>query len=310
METRAERRTLYREPVRAALLGLVVNLTLGAAKLVGGLVGRSFALIADAINSFGDVVASLVVLFGLGYAQRPPDDVHPYGHTRAEAVAGSNVALLVVVSAAWIAWEALRRFPVPHGPPEAWTLWIAGGNAVIKEALFRYKLGVGRRSRSQAVIANAWDHRSDAFASLAVLVGLTLVLLGGPSLIWADEAAALLVAGAIAWAGVALFRTSASDLMDRQADPELLGRVEGAARAVAGIRDVETLLLRKSGLEYFADVHVEVDRDLTVAEGHELGHRVKDRLLREFPFLRDVLVHVEPARRRSDEEGAGARAPR
>ena len=161
----APRASLYREPLRAALLGLLVNLVLGIVKLAGGLLGGSFALVADAVNSFGDVVASGIVFVALLYAQRPPDLDHPYGHTRAEGVAGSNVALLVILSAAWIAWEALQRLPVTHPAPEVWTLWIAGANVVIKESLFRYKLAIGRRSGSRALIANAWDHRSDAFAS-------------------------------------------------------------------------------------------------------------------------------------------------
>lgn len=279
----------------AAAVGVAVNLALGGAKLAGGLAGDSFALIADAVNSFGDVVTSAVVLFALAYAQRPADAQHPYGHTRAEAVAGASVAVMVVVSACWIAWEAVRRLPDVHGAPATWTLWLAGANVAVKEALFRYKRAVGRRSGSQALIANAWDHRSDALASAAVFAGLVAVTVGGDPWRWADEAAALLVSAAIAWAGVALYRTSASDLLDRQAEPELVRAVAGEAQAVEGVTAVESLRLRKSGLEYFADLHLEVDPDLTVRRGHEIGHRAKDRLLARFDRLRDVLVHVEPA---------------
>lgn len=295
MRSEQSRRTLYRLPMVAAAVGVFINLALGAAKLAGGVLGDSFALIADAVNSFGDVVASAVVLAALIYAQRPADAQHPYGHTRAEAVAGAGVAILIVLSAAWIAWEAARRLPDVHGPPARWTLWLAGANVVVKEALFRYKRRVGRRSGSQALIANAWDHRSDALASAAVLAGLVAVIVGGRAWMWADEAAALLVAVAIAWSGVALFRTSASDLLDRQAEPELLRAVAAEAQRVEGVVAVESLRLRKSGLEYFADLHLEVDPDLTVTRGHAIGHRTKDRLLERFERLRDVLVHVEPA---------------
>lgn len=295
MRSEQSRRTLYRLPMVAAAVGVGINLALGAAKLAGGVLGDSFALIADAVNSFGDVVASAVVLAALIYAQRPADAQHPYGHTRAEAVAGAGVAILIVLSAAWIAWEAARRLPDVHGPPAPWTLWLAGANVVVKEALFRYKRRVGRRSGSQALIANAWDHRSDALASAAVLAGLVAVIVGGRAWMWADEAAALLVAVAIAWSGVALFRTSASDLLDRQAEPELLRAVAAEAQRVEGVVAVESLRLRKSGLEYFADLHLEVDPDLTVTRGHAIGHRTKDHLLERFERLRDVLVHVEPA---------------
>ena len=175
-----------------------------------------------------------------------------------------------------------------------WTLWIAGANLVIKEGLYQYKMRVGRRTGSAAIIANAWDHRADAMCALAVLIGLGAIRLGGERLLWADEAASLVVAAAIIWSGVKIFRRSASELMDLQADPDLVAQVHTAALADPGVEDVETLRLRKSGLEYFADIHIEVDPELTVAQGHLIGHRVKDQLLKQFAGLRDVLVHLEP----------------
>ena len=288
------RTTSYREATQAAVLGLAVNFVLGVVKLVGGIVGDSFALISDAVNSLGDVFMSLVVLLALWIAQRPPDAEHPYGHTRAEAIAGSNVALLVIVSALLVGWEAIQRINVHHQLPAVWTLWIAGGNALIKEGLYRFNLRVGRRTQSSVVVAGAWDHRSDAFCSLAVLIGLALVRWGGPAWVGADEVAALVVVAIIIWSGSRLFRQSASELMDVQADDTLLREITRAAESVPEVRAVETLWVRKSGLEYFADIHIEVDPTLTVAEGHRIGHRVKDRLLEQFPALRDILVHLEP----------------
>ena len=285
---------LYREVTRAALLGLLVNLGLGVAKLAGGIFGNTFALISDAVNSLGDALSSLVVLFALRVAQRPPDDEHPYGHTRAEGIAASNVALLIIISALAIGWEATQRFTVVHGIPPVWTLWIAAANVVIKESLYRYKARVGRRTGSAAIVANAWDHRADALCALAVLVGIAVVRWGGPGFHWADEAASLVVVAAIIWSGVELFRSSASELMDVQASEPFVREIRDAARGVPGVLEVETLRVRKSGLEYFADIHVEVDPQTTVAEGHRIGHLVKDRLLEQFPGLRDVLVHLEP----------------
>lgn len=286
--------SLYREVVRAAWLGLYVNLGLGAAKLVGGLVGHSFALVADAVNSLGDVVTTIVVLVALRVAQQPPDAEHPYGHSRAEGIAATNVAVLIIISALGIGWEALRRWGTPHSIPPAWTLWIAGVNVVIKEGLYHYKSAVGRRTGSAAIVANAWDHRSDALCALAVLIGLGLVRLGNGRWMWADEAASLVVVAAIIFSGVKLFRSSASDLMDVQADEPLVGRIRCHAAAVPGVSGVDKLWVRKSGLEYFADIHIEVDPNMSVAEGHRIGHAVKDRLLADFPILRDVLVHLEP----------------
>lgn len=290
----SSRSALYREAIRATVLGLVVNVTLGIVKLVGGILGGSFALISDAVNSIGDSLTSMVVAFALVVAQRPADREHPYGHTRAEAIAASNVALLIILSALLVGWEAIRRIPLEQNVPPVWTLWIAAANVLIKEGLYRYKSRVGRRTGSIAVIANAWDHRSDAFCSFAVLIGVGVVRWAGPEYNWADEAAALVVVFLILWSGIRIFRRSASELMDLQASDEFVKQIQAVAEGVAGVRNVETLWVRKSGLEYFADIHIEVDARLTVDEGHRIGHCAKDRLLEQFPTLRDVLVHLEP----------------
>lgn len=286
--------SLYRDVTKAASLGLVINLLLGMIKLIGGVIGHSFALIADAVNSIGDVVTTLVVLFALRVAQMPADEEHPYGHTRAEGIAATNVALLMILSALVVGREAIQRFDLENEIPAAWTLWIAGANILIKEGLFQYKMGVGRRTGSAAIIANAWDHRSDALCSLAVLIGLALVRFGGPAFNWADEGASLVIVIAIIWSGLKLFRSSASELMDVQANSDFVEAIRAVAISVPDVKEVETLWVRKSGLEYFADIHIEVDQHMTVAEGHRIGHLVKDELLKKFARLRDVLVHLEP----------------
>ncbi len=287
-------RSLYREASWAALLGLIINLGLGAAKLVGGLVGGSFALLSDAVNSLGDSLASIVVVVALRVAQKPPDAEHPYGHTRAEAVAASSVALLIILSAIYVGWQAIRQIGVARDLPATWTLWIAGSNVVIKEALSQYKVRVGRRTGSSAIIANAWDHRSDALCALAVLISLAIVRLGGPDYVWVDQAAALIVVAAILWTGISLYRSSASELMDLQADDQLVSKIRKTAEQVTGVIAVEKLRVRKTGLEYLVDIHIEGDAKLTVDAGHQVSHLVKDRLLDDFATLRDVLVHLEP----------------
>ena len=193
---------LYHEAVQATWLGLVVNLLLGCAKLAGGVVGQSYALISDAVNSLGDVFTSIAVLLAFRVAQKPADAEHPYGHTRAEAIAGSNVAVLVIVSALLVGWGAVQGFSrhVYEVPP-VWTLAIAASNVVIKEALYQYKIRLGRRAGSSAIIANAWDHRADAFSALAVLVGLLLARTGGPGFLAVDEIAALVVVAVIRHVG-------------------------------------------------------------------------------------------------------------
>lgn len=285
---------LYRTATRAALVGLAVNLALGVVKLLAGIFGQSFALISDAVNSLGDALTSTVVVAALWYAQRPADDEHPYGHTRAEAVAAASIALLIMVSALFVGWEAIQRLTRLHPLPPIWTLYIAGANAIIKETLYRYKRRVGYEIASAAIIANAWDHRSDALCSLAVLIGLAFVRCAGPSYIWADEVAALVVVAVILWSGIRLYRNSASELLDPQADVELVRRIRQAAAMVPGVRDVDKLWVRKTGLEYLADIHIQVDADLSVREGHRIGHLVKDHLVSRFPELRDALIHLEP----------------
>ncbi|WP_255670839.1 cation diffusion facilitator family transporter [Blastopirellula sediminis] len=285
---------LYRSASRAAWLGLSVNLSLGIVKLVGGVLGSSFALISDAVNSLGDSLTSIVVIFGLWYAQRPADDEHPYGHTRAEAVAASNVSMLIMISALFIGWEAISRLGSEHPVPAIWTMWIAAANIVIKESLFWYKITISRRTQSLSIAAAAWDHRSDALCSLAVLIGLAVVRWGGPDYMWADEAAALIVVAAILWNTGQIFLQSTSELLDPQANAELIQQIRAAAEEVEGVCAVEKLWVRKTGIEFLADIHIEVDARLTVEEGHRIGHLVKDKLIGQFAQLRDVLVHLEP----------------
>ncbi|MGE0431264.1 MAG: cation diffusion facilitator family transporter [Planctomycetota bacterium] len=292
--TSPARHQLYREATGAMRLGLAVNALLAVTKVVAGAITGSLALIADAVNSVGDCFTSLGVLVAFRIAQRPPDPEHPYGHSRAEGVAATNMALLVFLSALWVGIEAIRHLGVAQPVPPSWVLIVAGANFAIKESLFRYKRRVGMRTGSATVIANAWDHRGDALCSLAVLIGLSAVILGGESLFWADKAAALCVAVVVCSTAVMLFRRSASDLLDSQADDARVASVRAEAAAVAGVADIEKLFVRKSGLEYFVDIHVEVDGALPVREGHLIGHNVKDALLAKFGEIRDVLVHLEP----------------
>jgi cation diffusion facilitator family transporter len=294
MQANQSAELLYQQATRAAWVGVFANLALGVAKLIGGLVGHSFALVSDAVNSLGDTFTSAAVVFALKVAQKPPDEEHPYGHTRAEAIAATNVALLVIGSALAVGWEALQRIGQVKETPHPWTLWIAGANVLIKEGLYQYKRRVAASTGSRAIIAHAWDHRSDALCSLAVLIGLAAVRFGGERFHWADSAAALVVVVAILVSAGMVFRKSASELMDSQASPEMVEKVRAIAANVSGVTGVEKLWVRKSGLEFFVDIHIEVPPTMTVADGHEIGHDVKRRLKTEIPTVRDVLVHLEP----------------
>lgn len=295
LEDAAPISSLYRQAGRAARLGLVVNIGLAAVKLVAGIFGHSVALIADAVNSIGDGLTSSVIIYGLGVAQRPADDEHPYGHSRAESVAALSVAVLIATSAIALAIETLRNFGTWHPIPPVWTLWIAAANIVIKESMYRYKRGVAKRTGSQAIVAGAWDHRSDALCSAAVLVGLGIVRYGGESFIWADEVAAFVVVLFILLSSIKLFRGSASQLLDEQCEKPVLDAIRRLAEETPGVVRVEKVRARRSGIEAFVDIHIEVDGALSVEAGHQIAHDVQARLVNGITPVAAVLVHVEPA---------------
>lgn len=284
----------YRSATRAAILGLVINLLLGLIKLVGGIFGHSFALISDALNSIGDTFNSAVALWALWYAQQPADEEHPYGHTRVETIAGAYVSLLILMSALYIGGEAVSRLNQISPVPPVWTLWIAAANVLIKECLFWYKRGIGVRTGSNAIIASAWDHRSDAFCSLAVLIGLALVRYAGPSFAAADEIGAIVVVIVIVITVGLVLKQCTSELLDPQADNAILERVRKLAADTAGVLEVEKLWVRKTGMEYLVDIHIQVDPGMTVEQGHRIGHNVKDAIVQSIDIVRDVMVHLEP----------------
>jgi cation diffusion facilitator family transporter len=284
----------YRDGRRAAAWGVAVNLGLGLAKFLGGFFGNSLALLSDAVHSLVDAAISGGLSGALLVAERPADLEHPYGHGRMEAVAGAGVALSLLVLATGIAWEAIATLHKPHPPPQAYTLVIAACGALLQEGLYRYASRVARRTGSGALLATAWDYRLDAFGGLAVVFGVSLSKWGGPSWRWADHLAALIIAATVLGIGGRLLRDNINDLMDRQASPEILAEVRRAASSIAGVLGVETLRVRKSGLEYLVDIHIEVAPDLTVEVGHAIAHAVKDQIKQSVAAIRDVLVHVEP----------------
>ncbi len=293
-ESHSRTRELYRQTRRAALVGMAVTLCLGIAKFLGGWLGHSLALLSDSLHSFGDALSSASVLGALWLSEQPPDREHPYGHTRIETIAASNVALLLLGSGVWVAYKAISTWNEPSPTPHGYTLAIAFASVVMNEAVFRYSLRVAKSAGSKSIEASAWDQRLDVFGSLVVLLSLAISIWAGPDWHFVDHFAALIVAGTILFAGGRIFWGSLQDLMDRQADPELLDRVRRLALETPGVRGVEKLFIRKSGLEHFVDVHVEVDPDISVREGHQIGHAVKDRLVSQIVTVRDVLVHIEP----------------
>jgi cation diffusion facilitator family transporter len=278
---------------RASLFGLLVNCAMVAGKLTAGIVGHSYALVADAVESSLDIFGSFVVWRGLRIAARPADADHPYGHGRAEALAGIVVAAMLFLAGVGIAFGAIREMRAPHPVPAPFTLIVLVGVVVLKEVMFRYVQRVAHETGSGAVSADAWHHRSDAITSLAAALGITVALVGGERWAHADELAALLAAGIIIFNAWLLGRQPLSELMDKH-PVELVENARRVARDVAGVAAVEKTRARKIGLQYFVDMHIEVDEHMTVRDAHALAHRVKDEIRAALPVVQDVLVHVEP----------------
>ncbi len=274
-------------------MGLFVNAGLGVVKLLGGLLGNSTALIADAIESLTDVVSSLGVWSGLRIAQQPPDEHHPYGHGRAESLAALVVALLLFGAGIGVAVESVSGIMHPAGVPATFTLWVLIGVIVIKEAMFQIARRAARRTGSSLVLADAWHHRSDALTSLAAAVGIGIALVGGEPYAAADEWSALVAAGTILVNACRILKSPLNELMDRE-PPEIVAQVRRVAEDVPGVAGVEKTFARKSGLRYLVDMHVEVDREMLVWKAHDLGHEVKDAIRKAMPGVQDVLVHIEP----------------
>lgn len=282
--------------VIAAQVGLAVNAVLVIVKITAGVLGNSYALIADGVESSLDIFSSLITWRGLAVAGRAADDKYHFGYGKAEAVAGAAVAVLLLAAAVGISIEAVREILRPHHSPAPFTLLVLVGVIVVKETLFRTVLRIGDRLESLAVRADAWHHRSDAISSAAAFIGIALAVFGGEQYWAADDVAALVASAMIAWNGVRLLGPAVEDLMDRAPEPEILLRARAAAESVEGVREVEKMLARRGGVGYFLTLHVQADPETTLREAHRVGHRCKDAIMRSMPQVLDVFVHMEPHR--------------
>jgi cation diffusion facilitator family transporter len=281
--------------LRVTLVGLVINALLTCAKFAAGILGHSHALIADAVESLADIFSSIIVWRGVVVASEPADEDHPYGHGKAEPIAAATVSTMLLVAAGWIAVQAFREIAHPHPAPAPYTLLVLFLVICIKEGLFRFVLREAISVESSAVQTDAWHHRSDMITSLAAAIGISVALLGGKGYESADEVAAIVAAGIIVWNAWRLLRPALNELMDRSPSRELSERIRRIAEAVKGVERVEKTLVRKMGYNFYADMHVEVDPQMTVQHSHEIAHEVKDKVRTQIPRVRDVLVHIEPS---------------
>jgi cation diffusion facilitator family transporter len=280
---------------RVALLGLAINVALAAVKILAGVVGHAYVLIADGIESALDVGGSIVIWGGLTVAAKPPDQTHPYGHGKAEPIAALVVAMGVLVAAIGLAIESVREILTPHHGPAPFTLALLVVVIVIKEILFRYVNRIGRDLESTAVQTDAWHHRSDALTSAAAFIGISVALIGGERWRSADDWAALFACAVIGWNGYRLARPALFEIMDTAPRDKFVRSICQAAGSVPGVVEVEKCRARKMGLDFYVDLHVGVDGNKSVHEGHEIAHRVKAAIQQSDSRVADVLVHIEPA---------------
>ena len=281
--------------LRLSGTGIVANFFLAVVKIVTGLVGNSQALVADGVESTADIIGSVIVWGGLRISALPPDDKHPYGHGKAEPVAGVLVALALLVAAGFIAFHSIHEIQRPHHLPEWYTLVVLGLVIVLKEWLFRKVNAVGEDLGSSALRGEAWHHRSDAITSAAVFIGILVAWAGGPGYESADDWSALLACSVIVWNGFRLLSGAMDELMDASPGEAVVALVRQRASGVVGVSGIGRIRMRKSGMGLMVDIHVKVPGSMSVHEGHSVAHGVEDVLSTSELRICYVSVHIEPA---------------
>lgn len=288
-------KALFKQAKRTALLSVVTNALLAGVKGTAGVIGHSDALIADAIESCADIFSSFLVLFGIHYASKPPDEDHPYGHGKAEPLVTFAVVGFLLVSATIIAIESVRHLYEKQEQPAFFTLYVLAAIILIKELSYQYVYRKGQQTNSSSLKADAWHHRSDAISSLIAFLGILATFLFGKGFEKADDWAALIASFFIVYNAYRIFRPALGEIMDEHTHHELIDQIHVAAANVPGVMGIEKCWARKNGMSYVVDLHLEIDGNLSVTEGHGISHALKDHLMEVFPYLTDVLIHIEPA---------------
>jgi cation diffusion facilitator family transporter len=283
-----------KKAIKATYFSIVGNTCLAIIKGFAGFFGNSYALIADAIESTTDIFASFLVLFGIKYSNRPADKNHPYGYGRAEPLITFLVVGFLITSATIIAYESIINIRTPHDLPKSWTLFVLGVIIIWKEYSFRLVMKRSIETNSSSLKADAWHHRSDAITSVSAFIGISIALILGKGYESADDWAALFASGFILYNSYLIFRPALGEIMDEHLNDDLIEEIRKVSYKVTGIIGTEKCFIRKAGMKFHVDLHAIVDANISVKEGHELAHNLKDALRNEIPELGHVLIHVEP----------------
>lgn len=277
--------------IKATLIGAFANLLLSVAKFIGGVAGNSTALVADALHSLSDLLTDAIVMATHKIGQMPADSNHPYGHGRAETIGATIVGGVIILAGIWIGYEVWQ---VIASGSQLVPTWLAAGVATfsifVNEGIFHYTRIVGERTNSPAIIANAWHHRSDAISSVAVLIGILGAHFGYPIM---DPLAGGVVALMILKVGYDILTDGLRDLMDTGLSEDQTQEFQKIIDGIPEVIKFHDLRTRTLGGEIFIDVHILVDTDLTVTEGHAAAERVRRSLINAFNRVQDVLVHVD-----------------
>lgn len=287
--------------IKATYFSIIGNTLLAAIKLLSGILGNSYALIADGIESAADIFSSFFVLLGFKYAQRPPDENHPYGHSRIEPLITFLVVAFLVTSATVIAYESIQNIRTPHKVPEAWTLIVLAAIILWKEASYRYVLKKSKEINSSSLKADAWHHRSDAITSVTAFIGISIALIFGKGYETADDWAALSASAFILYNAYLIFRPALGEIMDEHVYDDLVDDIRRVAITVAGIKGTEKCFVRKAGMKYLVELHAMVDGKLSVEDGHQLAHQLQDTLQEALPEISHITIHIEPVQQAKHE---------
>lgn len=280
--------------LRTSIFSIIGNFLLACIKFVAGVLGNSYALIADAIESSVDVFSSILVWVGLKYSTKPPDENHPYGHGRYEIFSTFLVIGFLLVSATIIAYQSIQNIQTPHEGPKIFTLCVLTAIILFKEFSYRYVIRKSKETNSSSLKADAWHHRSDAITSILAFVGISIAIFMGEGYESADDWAALIASGIIVFNAYRIFRPVLGEISDEQLYGEMIESIRQIALTVPGVVDTEKCHVRKMGMTFYVDLHMIVSGEISVREGHKIAHDLKDEIQRQLPEIADVLVHTEP----------------
>ena len=283
-----------KKAINTIVFSIVGNCFLALIKGFAGFFGNSYALIADAIESTTDIFSSILVLFGLKYANKPADKNHPYGHGKIEPLITFLLVGFLLISATFIAHESIQNIRNPHALPEKWTLIVLALIIAWKELSFRIVIQKSKETNSSSLKADAWHHRSDAITSIAAFIGISMALMLGKGYESADDWAALFASGFILYNSYLIFRPALGEIMDEHFYDDLVEDIRSISLTVDGIIATEKCFIRKVGMIYHVDLHAKVNGSISVTDGHNLAHQLKDTLRAEIPQLGHVLIHIEP----------------